>query len=79
MKKIAILNGAAKKHGTTAAMLKAFTEAATENEIREFYLQTMNIHGCLDCGGCRRKEKKRRNTSHISCGLSEQPGIFPGG
>lgn len=59
MKKIVILNGAAKKNGTTAATIKAFIEGAeaSGNTVQEFYLQTMNIHGCLDCGGCRRKEK----------------------
>ena len=57
MKKIVILNGAGKKNGNTAAMIKAFKEGAAGSEITEFYLQTMDIHGCLDCGGCRRKEK----------------------
>ena len=38
-------------------MIGSFCEGAAGNEITEFYLQTMNIHGCLDCGGCRRKEK----------------------
>lgn len=59
MKSIIILNGAGKKNGNTAAMIRAFSDAAKANgnEIKEFYLQTMNIHGCLDCGGCHRKEK----------------------
>lgn len=59
MKNIIILNGAGKKNGNTAAMIRAFSEAAKKNgnEIKEFYLQTMNIRGCLDCGGCHRKEK----------------------
>lgn len=59
MKKIMILNGAGKKNGNTAALIRAFSEgaAASGNEIREFYLQTMNIHGCLDCQGCARKER----------------------
>ena len=63
MKKIVILNGAGKKNGNTAAMIKAFTEAAEANgnEIREFYLQTMTIRGCMDCGGCRRKDKDDQN------------------
>ena len=25
--------------------------------MKEFYLQTMNIRGCLNCGGCKKKEK----------------------
>ncbi len=57
MKKIVILNGAGKKNGNTAAMINAFKAGAAGNEVTEFYLQTMSIHGCLDCGGCRRKEK----------------------
>ena len=57
MKKIVILNGAGKKNGNTAAMIEAFKVGTVGNEVTEFYLQTMNIHGCLDCGGCRRKEK----------------------
>ena len=57
MAKILILNGAGKKNGNTAAMIDAFKEGAAGNEITEFFLQTMNIHGCMDCGGCRRKEK----------------------
>ena len=56
MKKIIILNGAGKKNGSTAAMIRAFTEEATSggNDVREFYLQGMNIKGCLDCQGCAR-------------------------
>ena len=59
MKKIMILNGAGKKSGNTAALIKAFTEGAESsgNEVKEFYLQAMNIHGCLDCQGCARKPK----------------------
>lgn len=56
MKNIVILNGAGKKNGRTAALIKAFTDAASSNEIKEFYLQTMNIHGCIDCQGCKGKD-----------------------
>ena len=57
MKKILILNGAGKRNGNTAALIKAFTDGAVSagNEVKEFYLQDMNIHGCLDCQGCTRK------------------------
>lgn len=53
MKKIIILNGAPKKNGNTATLIKAFTEGAIEagNEVKEFYLHGMNIKGCLDCQG----------------------------
>lgn len=57
MKRIVILNGAGKKIGNTAAMINVFKEGAAGNEIKEFYLQTMNIHGCIDCGFCHKKDK----------------------
>ena len=78
MKKILILNGAGKKNGTTAAMINAFKAGAEGHEVTEFYLQTMNIHGCLDCGGCRRKEKgtaepcvQKDDMSHIYAAARE--------
>ena len=63
MKKILIMNGAGRSNGSTAAMIRAFTEAAQTNgnEIREFKLQQMNIHGCLDCQGCARKPRRSAN------------------
>ena len=59
MKKIVILNGAGKRNGNTASLIRAFTEGAENagNEVKEFYLQTMNICGCMDCQGCSRKPK----------------------
>ena len=59
MKNILILNGAPNKTGRTAAMIKAFSDAArsADNEVRELYLQGMEIHGCLDCQGCVRAEQ----------------------
>ena len=59
MKKILILNGAGKKNGNTAALVKAFKEGAENagNIVTEFYLQTMTIRGCLDCQGCGKKPK----------------------
>ena len=49
-----ILNGAARKNGNTAKLIKAFTEGAISagNEVKEFYLQEMNINGCLGCEHC---------------------------
>ena len=57
MKKITILNGAGKKNGNTAALVRAFREGAKEagNEVTEFYIHSMNIKGCIDCQGCARK------------------------
>ena len=59
MKKILILNGAGKRNGNTAELVKAFTQGAEDagNQVTEFYLHGMNIKGCMDCQGCARKEK----------------------
>lgn len=56
LQKIMVLNGAARKDGNTAALIKAFTKGteSSGNSIREFYLQNMNIHGCLGCNACRK-------------------------
>lgn len=56
MANIIILNAAARKNGNTAALVKAFTEGAKEsgNTVKEFYLQTMTIRGCVACMGCAR-------------------------
>lgn len=56
MKKILILNGSPRKNGSTASLVKAFTEGAESagNEVKEFYLQGMNIGGCLACEACSR-------------------------
>ena len=55
MKNILVLNGAARKNGNTAQLLEAFIEGAksTGHHIESFYLQTMDIHGCLGCNGCK--------------------------
>lgn len=54
MKKILILNGAPRKNGSTAALIKAFTEDAESvgNEVREAYIQGMDIRNCLGCDYC---------------------------
>lgn len=59
MKRILVLNGAGKKNGNTAALVNAFRigAEAAGNQVTEFYLQTMSIHGCMDCQGCARKPK----------------------
>jgi len=58
MKKILILNGAGRKNGKTAAMVKAFADAASANgnEIIEFFLHDMNIAGCINCDKCKLKD-----------------------
>ena len=59
MKKIMILNGAGKRNGRTAKLVAAFREGAESagNEVVEFYLHGMDIKGCIECQGCKRKEK----------------------
>ena len=59
MAKIMILNGAARKNGRTAELVKAFTDGAKSsgNDVREFYLQDMNIKGCLGCEHCSKATK----------------------
>lgn len=50
-KKIVILNGSPRKNGNTSALVKSFTEGAeaSGNMITEFFLDSMNIHGCKGC------------------------------
>lgn len=62
MKKILILNGSPRKNGKTTSLVKAFIEGAESagNEVKEFYLQGMNIGGCLACEAC------SRNGGHCS-------------
>lgn len=50
-KQIIILNGSPHGNGTTASLIKAFTEGAKDGgaEVTEFVLNNMNIRGCLGC------------------------------
>lgn len=52
-KKIVILNGSPRKNGNTSALVKAFTRGAKSagNSVIEFFLDSMNIHGCKGCFG----------------------------
>ena len=54
MSNILILNGAPRKNGSTASLIKAFTEGAiaSGNEVREAYIQGMDIKNCLGCDAC---------------------------
>ena len=56
MKKILILNGSPRKNGKTASLVNAFAEGAESagNEIKNLYLQGMNIKGCIACEACSR-------------------------
>lgn len=52
-KKIIVLNGSPRKKGNTSALIQAFTEGAEGkgNIVTEFFLDSMNIHGCKGCFG----------------------------
>lgn len=53
MKKIVILNGSPRRNGNTSALVKAFTQGAESagNTVTEFFLDSMEIHGCRGCFG----------------------------
>lgn len=50
-KKILVLNGAARKNGSTAKLVEAFADGAGHagNQVKIFYLDGMNIHSCKGC------------------------------
>ena len=50
-KKILILNGAARKNGNTAKLVRAFSDGAQSagHTVQEFYLDSMNIYSCKGC------------------------------
>ena len=52
-KKLVILNGSPRRKGNTSALVKAFTEGAESagHTVTEFFLDSMNIHGCKGCFG----------------------------
>ena len=52
-KKIVVLNGSPRKNGNTSMLVKAFTEGAESagNTVTEFFLDSMEIHGCKGCFG----------------------------
>lgn len=54
MSNILILNGAPRRNGLTASLVKAFSEGAvaTGNEVREAYVHGMDIKMCLGCDAC---------------------------
>lgn len=58
-KNIIILNGAARKNGNTAKLIRAFSEGAKSSghHVQEFYLDSMNIHSCKGCLNARRDSK----------------------
>ena len=52
-KKIVVLNGSPRKSGNTSALVKSFMEGAESagNQVTEFFLDSMDIHGCKGCFG----------------------------
>ena len=54
MSNVLILNGSPRKNGSTASLVKAFTEGAkiSGNEVREAYIHGMDIRPCLGCDAC---------------------------
>lgn len=52
-KKIIILNGSPRRNGNTSALVKAFIEGTQKagNTVTEFFLDSMDIHGCKGCFG----------------------------
>ena len=52
-KKVVILNGSPRRAGNTAALAAEFTRGAKEvgNTVVEFFLDSMDIHGCKGCFG----------------------------
>lgn len=52
-KKIVILNGSPRSKGNTSAMVNEFTKGAESagNQVTEFFLDQMDIHGCKGCFG----------------------------
>ena len=54
-KRIVILNGSPRKKGNTSELVKAFTRGAESagHTVTEFFLDSMNIHGCKGCFGGR--------------------------
>lgn len=52
-KKIIVLNGSPRKRGNTSTLVKSFIEGAESvgNTVTEFFLDSMDIHGCNGCFG----------------------------
>ena len=50
-RKVVILNGSPRRAGNTAALAAEFTRGAEEagNSVAEFFLDSMDIHGCKGC------------------------------
>lgn len=72
-KNIIILNGSPRRKGNTSALVKAFTEGAEHagNTVTEFFLDSMNIHGCKGCFG------GGKNQDHPCVQRDDMDKIYP--
>lgn len=72
---IVILNGAARKNGNTAELIRAFSDGAVSagHQVREFYLQGMNLHGCIGCMRCMDLPK---NAGHLCAQIDDMDEIY---
>ena len=76
-KKIIILNGAARKNGSTQKLIQSFSDGARSvgHHVQEFYLDGMNIHSCKGCLRAGRDSKspcaQKDDMEQIYCAFSD--------
>ena len=76
-KNIIILNGVARKNGSTQKLIQSFSDGARSvgHNVREFYLDGMNIHSCKGCLRAGRDSKspclQKDDMEHIYCAFSD--------
>ena len=76
-KNIIILNGAARKNGNTQKLIQSFSDGARSagHNVREFYLDGMNIHSCKGCLMAGRDSKspcsQKDDMEQIYCAFSD--------
>ena len=76
-KNIIILNGAARKNGSTQKLIQSFSDGARSvgHHIQEFYLDGMNIHSCKGCLRAGRDSKspcsQKDDMEQIYCAFSD--------
>ena len=76
-KNIIILNGAARKNGSTQKLIQSFSDGARSvgHHVQEFYLDGMNIHSCKGCLRAGRDSKspcaQKDDMEQIYCAFSD--------